>query len=80
MWDQNRIIAVCVAAILGAGGSLTVVSSRPEIRADPMTASMAKAMEDRIMSRIERTQSEALHQLEKHRLTGHSRRPINDEI
>ena len=80
MWDQKTLTAVIVAAILGAGGSLSVVSSRPEVRAGAFTDKQAAQLEARVLAKIEFENSKVLHSIERHLLTGHRKTDVNDEI
>ena len=80
MWDQKMVTAIIAAALLGAGGSLSVVSSRPEVRAGAFTDKMAAQLENRVLAKIEFENAKVIHSIERHLLTGHRKTDVNDEI
>lgn len=45
---ENRLILVMIAAGLGVGGNLAIVSNEPKVRADPFTGTEGRVLESRI--------------------------------
>jgi hypothetical protein len=47
---ENRIVLLFSAALLGIGGNLAIVTTQPDVRADPFTGAMGKSLENRIIA------------------------------
>jgi hypothetical protein len=52
---ENRVVLLITAALLGVGGNLAIVTTQPDVRADPFTGTMGRALEQRIAALEEET-------------------------